>query len=66
MTSSLNPFPHPLNGGDTSFTQQVFEYILSTAEAGNTKISKWRMGGWWSIGGRERLVNYTQRIRTIT
>lgn len=31
MTSSLNPFPHPLNGGDISFTQQVFEYILSTA-----------------------------------
>lgn len=32
ITSSLNQFPHPLNGGgNISFTQQIFEDILNTA-----------------------------------
>lgn len=44
MTSSLNPFPHPLNG-DISFTQKVFEYILNTARGWEYKDKQLENGG---------------------
>lgn len=53
MTSSLNPFPHPLNGGDIAFIQPVFEYILSTArgwEYKDKQVENRRLVVYWGKG----------------